>query len=159
MSEPHNEDFLTAAINPAVAACYQYWRRKCAAWPPGRLPGRQHLDAGEMAPFLQYVVMFDVERNGVHCRFRHHLTGPHFAEIFGRDVTGMYIEQTGSIETFEAVYRRLSAIVEDKIPAYGISPAPVAARNYMRYEHLTVPLASDGDNVDVLFGVRCILPD
>jgi len=150
-------EFLKGSINPAIVACYEYWLSKRKLCPPDRLPGRQHLDPGEMLAFLQYALMFDVERSGVHYRFRHRLTGSHFARIFGRDVTGMYIEHTGSIESFEGVYRRLSAVVDDKQPAYGISPAPVASHDYLKYEHLTLPLATDGESVDVLFGVRCLL--
>src|SRR4051812_25647747 len=106
MADPLN-DFLKGAKNPAVPACYQYWLAKRALCPPGKLPGRQHLDPGEMVRFLPYVLMFDVERQGTNYRFKHRLTGTHFAQIFGRDVTGMYIEHTGSVESFESVYRRL----------------------------------------------------
>jgi hypothetical protein len=154
---PRADELLSHASNPAIGQCYRYWLAKCAQCPPGHLPGRQHIDPLEMKPFLRYVLLFDVERDGVHCRFRHRLTGTHFAEIFGRDVTGMYIEQTGSIESFEDVYRRLSRVVDDKAPAYGISPSPIAKLNFLNYEHLTLPLATDGETVDVLFGVRCIL--
>jgi hypothetical protein len=150
---------VKAATNAAIAECYQYWLGKRSQCGPGRfLPGRQHIDPVEMKSFLRYVLLFDVERNGAHYRFRHRLTGTHFGRIFGRDVTGMYIEQTGSIESFEGVYRRLSAVVDDRIPAYGISPAPVRDMAYLTYEHLTLPLATDGETVDMLFGVRCILP-
>lgn len=113
---------LCAASCSALSSCG-------AVLQQGSLPGRQRLDPEEMISFLQYAVTFDVERSGAHYRFWHNQTGPHFAHIFGRDVTGMYIEHTGSIETFEAVYRRLSGVVDDKQPAYGISPAPVAAHD------------------------------
>ena len=150
-------DFLKGAQNPAIAKCYGYWLAKKALCPPGLLPGRQHIDPQEMRSFLQYVLLFDVERNGVHYRFKHRLTGTHFAQLFGREVTGRYIEHTGSLETFEAVYRRLAGIVDDKQPVYGIAPAPVAKHRHLDYEHLTMPLAADGQTVDMLLGVRCIL--
>ncbi|HEX9462057.1 MAG TPA: PAS domain-containing protein [Alphaproteobacteria bacterium] len=151
------DEDLKQAISPAIALCYRYWTGKRALCGPGRLPGREHLDPVEMVRFLAHVVLFDVVRNGSYYRFRHRLTGTHFAEIFGRDVTGLYIEQTGSLETFEAIYRRFTTIVDDKAPAYGISPSPVRDRDFLEYEHLTLPLATDGQTVDLLFGVRCVL--
>jgi hypothetical protein len=154
---PQAHQILKDAKNTAIAACYEYWlnKRERSGW---SIPGRQHLDPVEMASFLRYVVLFDVERGGSRYRFRHRLTGTHFAQIFGREVTGLYIEDTGSVESVEAVHRRLSAVVDDKRLIYGISPAPVRERDFLRYEHLTLPLASDGATVDMLFGVRCILP-
>ncbi len=35
---------------------------------------------------------------------------------------------------------------------------PRENRSFIKYEHLTVPLAADGTNVDMLFGVRCDVP-
>lgn len=124
----------------------------------GKLPGRQHIDPAEMAEFLRYVVLFDVERQGMHYRFRHRLTGTHFVEIFGRDVTGRYIEHAGSLEDFHVVYRRFSTVVDEKALVYGAAPSPVRELNFLHYEHLTLPLASGGETVDMLFGVRCALP-
>ena len=146
-----------AAANAAISQCYAYWRDKRALMTHGMLPGRQHLDPAGMRSFLPYVVLFDVERNGAHYRFRHRLTGTHFADIFGRDVTGMYIEHAGSLEDFDVVYRRFSCVVDDKALVYGVSPSPLRERNFPRYEHLTLPLATDGATVDMLFGVRCWL--
>ncbi len=111
-----------------------------------------------MARFLPHVILFDVERREGKYRFRHRLTGTHFQEIFGREVTGLYIEESGSLESFESVYRRLAAVVDDKVMTYGVAPSPVRDKDFVQYEHLTFPLASDGTTVDMLFGVRCILP-
>jgi len=146
------------AANAAIPQCYAYWVDKRAALNRRMLPGRQHLDPAEMRAFLPYVVLFDVERNGLHYRFRHRLTGTHFADIFGHDVTGKYIEHAGSLEDFDVVYRRFSFVVDDKALVYGVSPSPMRERNFLRYEHLTLPLATDGATVDMLFGVRCWLP-
>ena len=152
------DGLLRQAKHPAIGACFAYWQAKQAARGDGRLPGRQHIDPVEMATFLPYVVLFDVVRAAADYRFRHRLTGTHFVEIFGREVTGLYIEETGSLETFDDVYRRFAGVVNGKAPAYGVSPSPVKERDFLHYEHLTLPLAGDGETVDLLFGVRCLLP-
>ncbi|HTO84299.1 MAG TPA: PAS domain-containing protein [Methylomirabilota bacterium] len=152
----HVRAVLGQAWNPAVAACFEYWRRKQSLCGQP-LPGRQHIDPVEMRAFLPYVVLFDVVRAGVHCRFRHRLAGTEFDRIFGRDVTGMFIEHTGPLEDFDIVYRRFLAVADDKMLVYGVAPSPARDRDFLQYEHLTLPLASDGETVDILFGVRCVL--
>src|SRR5258708_23715609 len=126
------DEDLKQAISPAIALCYRYWTGKRALCGPGRLPGREHLDPVEMVRFLAHVVLFDVVRNGSYYRFRHRLTGTHFAEIFGRDVTGLYIEQTGSLETFEAVYRRVTPLPPLKAAAPRSAPPSAQARRLVR---------------------------
>lgn len=147
---------LERARRPAVLACFNYWlakRDRCGA----ALPGRQHLDPIEMKAFLESVILFDVVRTDGHARFRHRLNGTEFDGIFGADVTGMFIEHTGSLEHFDDLYRRFSAVADDGVLVYGMAPSPATKLNFVAYEHLTLPLATDGRTVDMLFGVRCRL--
>jgi hypothetical protein len=148
-------DLIRDAKHPAIRMALNYWLKQRER-AERKLPGRQHIDPLDMTDFLPYVVLFDVVRSGVHCRFRHRLTGTHFNAIFGRDVTGMFVEHTGSIETFNDVYARFSTVTDDKVAAYGIAPS-VVKEGGCCYEHLTLPLAADGETVDMLFGVRCLL--
>jgi hypothetical protein len=148
---------LQRAKSPAVPACFGYWdakRTACGA----PLPGRQHIDPIEMRSFLSCVVLFDVVGAGPAHRFRHRLTGTEIEGIFGANITGKFIEQTGSVEKLDELYRRLALIADEKVLVYGRAPAPVTTDNYVAYEHLTLPLASDGQTVDMLLGVRCRLP-
>lgn len=147
---------LTQARHPAVFACYKYWL-EARARSGQEFPGRQHLDPVEMADFLQYTVLTDVVREGVHCRFRHRLVGTHFTELLGREVTEQFIEHMGWLDIFDDLYRRFSIAVDDKALVYGISAAPGKDRAFMGFEHLTLPLASDGSTVDMLLGVRSAL--
>jgi hypothetical protein len=146
-------DFLTQARAPAVRECYAYWQSKKKS---GRLPGRQHIDPAEMKSFLEHVILFDVERpaSGGY-RFRQRLVGTHIVELFGRDTTGFYVDESSSTSHYESVHARLSAIVDTKEPAFGIYYPPTPHLDFLEYEHLTLPLASDGRTVDMLFGVRC----
>ncbi|MBV8538134.1 MAG: hypothetical protein JO128_21235, partial [Alphaproteobacteria bacterium] len=49
-------------------------------------------------------------------------------------------------------------VVDEKALVYGISRSPARHLEFVDYEHLTLPLASDGQTVDMLFGIRCELP-
>ena len=149
---------LRQAKHGAILSCFEYWlrARDRSARP---LPGRQHLDPVDMAGFLPYVALYDVVGEGIYKRFRARLIGTHFEEVLGRNVTGMYIDQTGWLENFDELYRRFSAVADEKVFEYGVSAAPARERQFMHYEHLTLPLAADGETIDMLFGVRCALPD
>lgn len=144
--------FPAHARHPALRQFYDYWLSKCQ---DGRIPGRDMIDPVEMKPFLRYVIMFDVERHPRCYRFRHRLVGTHIVELFAQDVTGGYVDEAGSAEEYPNVYRRLAAVVDQREPVYGLYHAPTPHREFAKYEHLTVPLSSDGSEVDVLLGVRC----
>lgn len=151
-------DLVSKAKHPAIRMALDHWvqqRRQAQRL----LPGRQHIDPVQMAGFLPHVVLFDIVRTGVHCRFRHRLVGTHVEDIFGRDLTGMFIEHCNELDRFADVYSRYTAVADDKVAAYGVAPSPVNQGRLLRYEHLTLPLATDGRDVDMLFGVRCMLRD
>lgn len=146
-------DFLAQARSPAVGACFAYWQSKRK---PGRLPGRQDIDPAEMKPFLEYVILFDVVREpGRPYRFRQRLLGTHLVELFGRDTTGHFIDESSAPSHYDPVLRRLAAVVDTHQPAFGIYYPPTPHLDFLEYEHLTLPLATDGSLVDMLFGVRC----
>jgi hypothetical protein len=151
-------EFLAAARDWRIAAGYRYWLAKKEALAGDLIPGRQHIHADEMVAFLPHVLLFDIERTGEMLRFRHRLTGSHFYELFGKEVTGLYVEQAGSAEAGAIVHERFSSIVRTKQPIYGVAPVAVKSREFLQYEHLTLPLASDGQIIDMLFGIRCALP-
>ena len=145
-------EFLIGARAPAVNACLEYWHGKCTG---GRIPGRQHLDPGEMKSFLPYVIIFDVERHPSGYRFRHRLVGTHVADLFGSDMTGEYVDETSAAGGYTPILRQLSAVAETRAPSFGVYAPPTPHRNFIEYEHLTLPLAADGELVDMLFGVGC----
>src|SRR5258708_11173475 len=148
---------LAQAKSPVVAACYEHWLQKRAqsGW---SLPGRQHLDLIEMKGVLPHLVLIDVVRHGVYHRLRIRFSGTYVTDILGRDVAGLYIEHSGYPHAFDELYRRFSTVVDEKALVYGVSPSPARHLDFLEYEHLTLPLAADGQTVDMLFGVSCALP-
>lgn len=110
-----------------------------------------------MVEFLPCVVLIDVEHHNGQIRFRHRLAGTHFFDLFGRDLTDLRLDEVGARGRLPAVAARYADVVRTSRPIYGVSPVPVAGREFIRYEHLTAPLASDGIGVDMLFEVGCAL--
>jgi hypothetical protein len=158
IAKPFQAGFASIAKDPRIAAAYDYWLSK-ASPDAGLIPGRQDIDPLEMREFLPCVTLFDVEHHHNRCTFRHRLAGTHLYELFGCDVTGMVVPAvTVSPDDAVVLNRRFSFVLEKKTPLYGISPVRVKDRDFIYYEHLTMPLAADGTTVDMLFGVRCAVP-
>jgi hypothetical protein len=145
-------DFLAQARTPVMGLCFDYWRSKGDG---SRLPGRQHLQMEEMRAFLPFVILFDVVCHGGAYRFRQRLVGTHIVELFGRDTTGQFVDETSAPDHCVPVQARLTEIVETASPRFGVYHPPFPHLDFLEYEHLTLPLASDGRSVDMLFGVRC----
>ncbi len=81
--------------------------------------------------------------------------GTHIVELFGRDTTGLYVDESSAAGHYESIALRLTAVVDTQQPSFGIYYPPAPHLDFLEYEHLTLPLAADGATVDMLFGVRC----
>lgn len=135
-----------------VRLFFEYWQTKCRA---GRLPGRSDIDPHEMVAFLPSVVLLDVGRRAGAFRFRYRLVGTEVVALFGYDPTGRYLDEATLPQRYPQVHGRLQSVVETKRPHYAIQPVPLPNRDSVYAEILTVPLASDGETVDLLLGIRC----
>ena len=138
--------------DPRVRRFFEYWKGKCR---PGRLPGRSDIDPHEMVGFLPYVILLDVERRADAFRFRYRLVGTEVVTLFGSDPTGQYLDEAAMPQRYPQVHGRLQSVAETKRPHYAILPVPLPNRDSVYAEILTVPMASDGETVDLLLGIRC----
>lgn len=138
--------------DPRFRAFFDYWLSKA---PPGRLPGRQHIDPVEMKPFLPYVVLFDVVRpEGGGYRFRHRLIGTHAGVLFGAITPGSYADEFAYPEQYARQFLpEMKAIVETHAPDYAERTMPVMVENFIRFCRLKLPLAADGETVDIIIGL------
>lgn len=71
-----------------LTALYRYWEAKRG---DRKMPARRDLRPEEMREFLGYVVLVDVE-SAVPPRFRFRLVGAEIAGAYGRDMTGLYVD-------------------------------------------------------------------
>src|SRR4051812_15601700 len=131
----------------------EYWKAKCGGH---GLPGRARIDPLEMRSFLPCTVLIDVERHDGWMRFKYRLVGTQVVRVFGREVTGRYLDDLNGERGRAAMHDQLAAVVKTLNPVSGEAVAPlVRGQRETAYQHVTVPLASDGVNVDMLMGVRC----
>lgn len=129
-----------------------------AVAPPGRLPGRQHIDPVDFPTLLPFVNLVDVEReqgdrDARRMRFRYRLVGTINAARAGIDMTGRTID-SGILPEFAAhIAANLARTVETRAPVFDRFPAPHSRREFIITERVYFPLARDGTEVDMLLSL------
>lgn len=150
-------DLCSSELDPRLRQLFDYWLSKKTS---DRLPGRQHILPEEIHTLLPHLVLYDVLPELGRYDFRVRLIGTQFADMLGRDITGRLLSDAADILHYAQLHKRLTDIVETRLPAYGISHVHNPARSFISFLHLTLPLANDGVTVDMLIGARvCITPE
>jgi hypothetical protein len=138
-----------AAADPRFGEFYQYWRSRAPA--EGGLPGRQHIDPVEIPHLLPGIVLFDVVHDGTRLRFRWRLIGTAVVDAVGTDYTGRFIDEVIiTAGSYEVLHDVLSGIVRTKQPHFWRTHIRASVRNFRWLQRLALPLARDGEIVDML---------
>lgn len=145
-----DEDLLPRLRSPLHREAYVYWHSKIKA---GRLPGRDAIDPLELPSVLPWLNLVDVLRDGDQYRFRHRLIGTGIVSRYGRDATGGWFDEVYDPKFLEQHQRDHIAIVESGRPSVGPVPMPVKEKNFIVYQRLALPLATDGTTIDMIMVV------
>lgn len=149
---------VTAAIagNPQFKRLADYLTAKA---PPGKLPGRQHVDPTELTGLLPWLMLIDVvaEESGAP-RYRHRLVGTETVAMAGVDGTGKFLEEVLTGDEGPAVISGYAEILRRRVPHYRRGVTAIAGREHVPYERVIFPLAADGEHVDMLLLVFAALP-
>src|SRR3954469_8028792 len=150
--------FPAEARDPRFRAFFDYWLSKA---PDGRLPGRQHIDPLEMRRFLPYILLLDVVREQGRYRFRYRLIGTHVVELHGFSRIGEYVDDYALAAHYKnTFYPEMSIVTERHQPPFAIRKTPVNQENFTGYHRLKLPLAADGETVDMIIGLHIgVRPD
>ena len=154
---------MTVRLDPGLhysdarlAALHHWWQAKAAV--RGALPGRADFEPLEMRDLLQDLYMVDVLRLPDALRFRYRLIGTAITQRTGRDVTGRFFEDVypaGLLADFSASFRW---IVTQGQPLRSFGNMEFSGQGYLGFEALEVPLATDGNQIDIILGVLALLP-
>lgn len=138
------------AVEREFATLYDYWRGKCR---DGRLPGRRDIDPLELPQsMLPNMLLLDVEHGGNAPRFRVRLAGTGFVALYGYEVTGRYFDELAPTAAVAPLIEQLHAIVAMREPRYLASPLTAPNKNFCWIKRFALPLASDGETVDMVIG-------
>ena len=126
---------------------YAYWRSKRAS---GRIPLKRDINPVEIKPdWLPNLFMYRLEDG----RFRCILVGTRIVEVFGRDETGMFLDEMLLPKHAASRQRLFERTVRDRLPVYYVGPAPTVSAEYPRVSRLLLPVSSDGVCADHIFGI------
>ncbi|HVJ40134.1 MAG TPA: PAS domain-containing protein [Dongiaceae bacterium] len=146
--------FRAAQLDRRFRQLVDYWSAKREA---GRLPGRGQIRPEELSGLLPYLILYDIVSATEGYRFRARLVGTHFVELLGKEISGRFLDEVAYAPRYPELHQRLVMVIETKLPDFGIASLNNPDRNFIQYGHLTLPLAEDGEHVDMLLGARIAL--
>jgi hypothetical protein len=145
----------TAAPISALRAhedVFAYWasRRRSA-----RLPGRRDIEPHGLKRHLPTVSLIDVDPEGPNFRYR--LAGTGLYPVFGREITGLRLDQAYPAEEVGYWREQLEAVVRERRPAAGQHSLAWRGVGRLAVFWLRLPLASDGEKVDMILGYDAVI--
>jgi hypothetical protein len=131
---------------------YDYWQ---TLRPPGRrLPRRQDIDPVEIPTLLPNIWLTDVVMERGVARFRERLVGTALAKLFGKDTTGRFFEEIYAGDHLARQLATYRAVVDRGMPHLARLRVPLNDRDFIVYDRLMLPLASDYTTPDMIIGIH-----
>jgi hypothetical protein len=129
--------------HPNLVRLYRHWdevRR-------GRsMPSRADVDPLSLPQLLGNLILIDVLREPL--RFRYRLIGTRLTERIRRDMTGKFFDDIPEPVYRDRLYSWHGGVVAEKTPRGGVTARRLLDR-WEPYEILTLPLSTDGVEVDM----------
>ncbi|KLN61157.1 hypothetical protein WH96_08320 [Kiloniella spongiae] len=139
-----------AAAEESFCRLHDYWH---SVTPSNRmLPGRQHINPVDITDLLGRIALVDVHFIGTEKQFQYRLWGSIMTEIIGKDCTGKFIHDLFAGEQLKIVQKAFEAVVETGSPHFSEVTWGIEDRDYRLYKRLLLPLAADGQNVNMILG-------
>ena len=137
--------------HPRFRRLADYLSRKA---PPGKLPGRQHVEPTASVDLLPWIMMVDViaQADG-EPRYRIRLVGTEVVAIQGSDGTGQYVEEVLDKSEVSSILQGYGEIGRSRRPEYRAGVVATTGREHIPYRRIAFPLARDGEHVDMLMFV------
>jgi hypothetical protein len=127
---------------------FAYWASRREG---GRLPGRRNLDPADFKRHLPTVSLIDVRHEPAR-DYRLRLAGTGLYGVYGREITGLRLEDVYDQASADYWRGQLDEVVEEKRPAVGFHSLSWRGASHMSLLWLRLPLAGDGSNVDMILG-------
>lgn len=133
--------------DPSLRRLFDYWQGKRR----GRFaPSRGDIDPAQLTFILPFLYLVDVV--GSPPRFRYRLAGTGIVTEYGGEITGKFADEIDLDEKQAAIIAEYARVVRDGKPASSRWSYTKHDDRHLTYEHLILPLSSDGRSVDMLLG-------
>lgn len=139
--------------SPVLLALLRYWQSKCHS--SGRLPARADLDPLELRGLLPNIYLIDVLPSGMpdRWRFRVRLLGEKHVEVYGPGLVGKVIDDVFPPAVAAEFNRLYATVVRRRGPVVNHGRVSwLRNKEFLEYEGMHAPLASDGVSIDCIFG-------
>lgn len=140
---------------PSAVRCHEelfaYW---ASLRQGGSLPGRAHLDPNAIKRHLPTVSL--TERDGAG-RYRLRLAGTGLYGVYGREITGKALDEVYAPEAAAYWRHELDRVVEKGRPGVGCHSLSWRGQSHLSLLWIRLPLASDGQRVDMILGYDAVL--
>jgi len=120
-----------------------------------RLPGRRHLDPAGIKRLLPTVSLIDVSHAPLEFRMR--LAGTGLYGVYGREITGKRLSEIYNSSAADYWRSELGNVVAERRPAVGVHNLAWRGASHLSILWLRLPLASDGDEVDMILGLDAVI--
>ena len=127
---------------------FTYWASRREG---GRLPGRRSIHPADFKRHLPTVSLIDV-RHEPSRDYRLRLAGTGLYGVYGREITGLRLEDVYDESSADYWRGQLDTVVMDKRPAVGFHSLSWRGASHLSLLWLRLPLAGDGCNVDMILG-------
>lgn len=134
--------------SPILRQGLAYWNEKRAQ---RMMPARADIDPMEIIPILPHVILLDVLRDPLDFRYRliGTVTEDHMAEPY----TGRRFSEISHQRAPSRIWSCCEQVVQDPRPLRSDIPYIGPKRDFTALEDIMMPLAADGETVDMIFVV------
>lgn len=133
--------------NTQLLAIYRYWLDKRR---DRSFPSRADIDPIDLAPHLGNIILIDVQQHPLRLRYR--LIGTAITQVMRRDSTGRFYDEIYSRDLLEPIYESFRWMIANRSPMRTFGEAFYPDRNFYEYEALNLPLATNGEDIDMVLG-------
>ncbi len=138
-------------LHPDLAQFLDYWLAKHGA--DGHLPSRTDIDPAEIPKLLPGIALIDVEASDDAYRFKYRLLGTRHSYVTQQNMVGLYLEDCTSPDELPVISATYTNVARQKLPHFQSRQFLSAAHGEtIGYQRIVVPLAQDGETVNMLFG-------
>lgn len=142
--------YIDAPRDPRLKALYDYWD----ALRGGRaMPARADVDPAQIPALLPYIIMYDVTPGG---GYTVRLVGEEVVRFVGHNATGRPAGVGMPPRSAEMTIKILDAVTGERAPKFRAGKAHWQPdKTYRDFEACFMPLSSDGETVNIVFGAIC----
>ncbi|NKB59668.1 MAG: PAS domain-containing protein [Alphaproteobacteria bacterium] len=132
-----------------IITLYEYW---LSISPNGKLPSRDDFDPIDVPHLLPNLWLLEVHHDPL--RFWRRTVGSRIEEFAGRNLTGGYVGEHLNNQKQSGVHSFLIDVLESKRPSWRRGKPLISfEKEFSELERLYLPLAADGDTVDMILAM------